>query len=207
MSNRELLDLAARDDDVLELLKHKFRCTLIRQLTDEIGYSFDDERVERIATGVARYSGFGLSLSQAAEEALQDDLIVYGDPLAPQQHLEPIQKGDYMHRQKIAVIALTFGIITGAAYDPLSDRLSAWWNKPEPPATHIEGVETYNKILGAPPGKAFIYIKVKARHRLLSIPSSAYPKHYRCTIDSEYNLAYRSGAWRLPADLCEELKP
>jgi len=61
---------------------------LCRELTNRLGYSFDDERIKRMATDVREIVAQGYGGAFTIGEALDMELLLYGDPLTTQ--FEPV---------------------------------------------------------------------------------------------------------------------
>lgn len=76
MSNRSIVDIP------VEELETEISERLCRELTKRLGYSFDDERIKRMAADVRDIVAQGFGGAFAMGEALDMELIMYGDPLA-----------------------------------------------------------------------------------------------------------------------------
>lgn len=74
--NRNILDISVAE------LETEISEALYRELTSRLGYSFDDERIKRMAADVRDIVAQGFGGAFAVSEALDTELIMYGDPLA-----------------------------------------------------------------------------------------------------------------------------
>ena len=54
---------------------------LCRELTNRLGYSFDDERIKRMAADMREIVAQGFGGAFAMSEALDTELVMYGNPL------------------------------------------------------------------------------------------------------------------------------
>lgn len=71
-------------------LEGEIRNDLVAAHTKALGYDFDADRVERIGGLLTEYMDRGLPAANAAAEALHDDLLLHGDPLAPSLELRGV---------------------------------------------------------------------------------------------------------------------
>lgn len=75
-------------DIPIEELETEISKRLCRELTLRLGYSFDDERIKRMAMDMREIMAQGFSGAFAVAEALDTELLLYGDPLTTR--FEPV---------------------------------------------------------------------------------------------------------------------
>lgn len=68
----------------------KLHLEIVKHVTEAVGYDFDIERLERIAENSQEIMDIGAPFPWAYAEALDVELLLYGDPLFPNG---PLMKG------------------------------------------------------------------------------------------------------------------
>jgi hypothetical protein len=63
---------------------------IVRYMTTGMGYNLSEDRLQRIAKDSRAFMDAGYPFVIAYTEALEVELLLYGDPKAPEQHFMPI---------------------------------------------------------------------------------------------------------------------